>query len=80
MNSLSGNPFAEYHQHRPGVTEDDGQWAIAQAALALAFEQRTANLIAQLSMRLAALGKDVELQGDVMTELNTRLGLNGGTK
>lgn len=78
MNDMSGNPYAEAHQHRPGVTEDDGHWAIAQATLALAYEQRTANLIAQLDMRIAALGKVVEMQGEVAVELNARLGVTAG--
>lgn len=72
MNDMSGNPYAEAHQHRPGVTEDDEQWAIAQATLALAFEQRTASLVA-----LYTAGPKFD---SLHEQIKARLGLNGDTK
>ena len=94
MNSLPGNDHAAVSKFRTeGVHEwqsREGETdatciamaidANTEATLALAFEQRTANLIDQLSMRIAALGKDIELKGEVMDELNARLGLNGDAK
>ena len=75
---LAGNPYAEHHQHRPGVTEDNEQWAIAQATLALVFEQRTANLIALAEF----YGNDGHREHGlpILNEINTRLGLNGEAK
>ncbi|HCG55358.1 MULTISPECIES: hypothetical protein [Brevibacterium] len=76
MNSLPGNPYAECHQHRPGVTEDNEQWAIAQATLALAFEQRTANLIAITNLRCVLAGEGAHLDDETQALLAERFGLS----
>lgn len=75
MNDMPGNPYAESHQHRPGVTEDDGQHAIAQATLALAFEQRTANQIAWISLGVNSYASDVDIDDEVRQEIGARLGI-----
>lgn len=51
MSNLPGNPFAETHTINGTITEDDGDWATAQATLALAYEQRTANLLEVLELQ-----------------------------
>jgi len=63
MSTLPGNPFAETHDCKGETAENDGDWAVAQAMLALAFEQRTANLIAW-----QALGVQVEAQNGNTSE------------
>lgn len=44
MPNLPGNPYAEHSGVNATSCENDPQWGIAQAVMALAFEQRTANL------------------------------------
>lgn len=74
MSNLPGNPFAETHTINGTLTEDDGDWAAAQATLALAYEQRTATLVqALLSDSLVTDGKYEEIQAEV----RKRLGLGG---
>ena len=43
---MDGNPYAEQSAIQPHLTENDGFWGISQTIMALAYEQRTANLIA----------------------------------
>ncbi|RBP66398.1 hypothetical protein DFO66_103345 [Brevibacterium sanguinis] len=63
---LEGNPFADYATH---------QGCAASATLALAFEQRTANLIAVTNLRLSAglAGATIDAETDAL--YNARLGL-----
>lgn len=82
MRTMSGNPHYDLagdsiRASWAGSTEVHQHSAQIEATLALAFEQRTANLIAQLDLRIRAIGKGIELQGDVVDELNARLGLEG---
>lgn len=49
--------------------------AQAEATLALAFEQRTANLLASLEMSLRAQGQLNIDRDQLVTQINTRLGL-----
>lgn len=92
MSTMPGNPHAndsevltetigEHWIAQEGMTDATGIASVIQAnteaTLALAFEQRTANLIAQVDMRLNALRVGVELQDSIMNELNSRLGLDG---
>lgn len=70
--SMPGNPYAELHQHQPGATEGDGEWAVAQATLALAHEQRTATLVNVVRM-YADLGMGDQAAGIIDTITN-RLG------
>lgn len=51
LSNLPGNPFAETHKVNGTLSEDDSEWAIAQATLALAYEQRTANLLKVLELQ-----------------------------
>jgi len=46
MSNLPGNPHAEAWKD-----EHDGAWGMTQATLALAFEQRTANLLKVLELQ-----------------------------
>ena len=65
--SLPGNPYAG-----PSPKGD----AATQATLALAFEQRTANLIAELSMQALLDQQGIVLSGETVDALNARLGLD----
>lgn len=67
-NSLPGNPYAG-----PSPKGD----AATQATLALAFEQRTANLIAELSMQALMDQQGIVLSDAAVDTLNSRLGLGG---
>lgn len=96
MSDLPGNPFADaheetYHQVGQDMVADLGQteatliWSAienhATATLALAYEQRTANLIA-VATAVSENGVyqlDPALIGAAQEELATRLGL-GATK
>lgn len=84
MNSLPGNPHFDLagESIRASWPKTDTaplhlQSAQVEATLALAYEQRTANLIAQVDMRLNALRVGIELQDSIRNELNSRLGLGG---
>lgn len=73
MSNLPGNPHSEAWKD-----ESDGQWGVVQATLALAYEQRTANLIALLDTpagRLAFMGEPDDAMGAVQEEIRERLGL-----
>ena len=74
MSDLPGNPFAETHTINGTLTEDDGDWAAAQATLALAYEQRTANLIALAQLCVSIDGPTVDLSEDLQ-QITERLGL-----
>lgn len=54
--------------------------ALTQATLALAYEQRTANLIALTNLSLSAGVHGAEFDSETADLINTRLGLNGDTK
>lgn len=71
-NPMSGNPYAELHQHQPGATEGDGEWAVAQATLALAHEQRTLTLVNVVRM-YADLGMAEHTTG-IIDAITNRLG------
>lgn len=74
MSGLEGNPYADAHQHRPGVTEDDSQWAIAQAVLALAHEQRTATLLSQHQYALNLhLSGEKSITAEELNKLNEQI-------
>lgn len=73
-NPMSGNPYAKLHQHQPGATEGDGEWAVAQATLALAHEQRTATLVNMVRM-YADLGMAEHTTG-IVDAISNRLGGN----
>lgn len=53
------------------------QSAQVEATLALAFEQRTANLIALTGMKLQVLAQGADFRGELAEELNSRLGWGG---
>lgn len=46
MSLMNGNPYATATKVSSTEHEHDGDWGNTQAVMALAFEQRTANLIA----------------------------------
>lgn len=71
-NPMPGNPYAELHQHQPGATEGDGEWAVAQATLALAHEKRTATLVNVVRM-YADLGMAEHATG-IIDAITNRLG------
>lgn len=63
----AGNPFAEVHENDYGISAE------ACATLALAFEQRTANLIAA-----AQIADDETADRLWVDHITPRLGLDGG--
>lgn len=73
---LAGNPYADalklHQDHGNSISP------AAQATLALAFEQRTANLIALAEF----YGNDGHREHGlpILKEINTRIGLNGDAK
>lgn len=67
-NPLPGNP----HHYDANTDAPPGQYQVAQATLALAFETRTATLVALLDS--GALGADYT---QVAGQINPRLGLGG---
>lgn len=72
MSILPGNPYGTASNVSPHEGENDGDWTIAQATLALAYEQRTATLVqALLSDSLVVDGK----YDDIQAEVRQRLGL-----
>lgn len=90
MNNLPGNPFEEVHErihHQVGdctvsvMGETDATliWSAienhGQAALALAFEQRTANLIAYMQLGVLAHERGITFEDDVADEIMWRLGI-----
>ncbi|MGP9727930.1 hypothetical protein [Glutamicibacter sp. AOP3-A1-12] len=68
--NLSGNPYGTASNISPHESEDDGHCIIAQATLALAFEQRTANLIAYIE----SFGGGIEYE-TIWADIRARLGL-----
>lgn len=74
MSSLPGNPFAETHKVNGTLSEDDGEWAIAQATLALAYEQRTATLVALMTTPDEILIPGINY-GEAARQIGPRLGL-----
>lgn len=70
MSILPGNPYGTASNVSPHEGENDGDWTIAQATLALAYEQRTANLLA-----LAQFTSGVQVAGDLMDQVAKRLGM-----
>lgn len=85
--SLPGNPEAEAVARLTAATtvaaEGDPSANVlalltyTQATLALAFEQRTANLITEISMQALLDQQGITLSDDAIDELNARLGLGG---
>lgn len=72
---LSGNPHADalkLHQDFGNTMSPS-----VQATLALAYEQRTANLIAELSMQALMDQQGIVLSDATVDTLNARLGLDG---
>ena len=66
MSNLPGNPHAEAWKD-----ESDGAWGMTQATLALAYEQRTANLIALADLTMhGGLNPDYDME-----TIYNRLGL-----
>lgn len=70
MSILPGNPYATAHNASPCEGENEGDWAIAQATLALAYEQRTANLIA-----VAKWTNGLDVASNLMDQVAERMGL-----
>lgn len=68
---MRGNPHAEASAVKAGVEELNEHWGIAQATLALAYEQRTANLIAFVKLQA-----EQSLTGGGLELLRKRLGLD----
>lgn len=92
MSTMSGNPHAndsevltetigEHWIAQEGMTDATGIASVIQAnteaTLALAFEQRTANLIAELSMQALLDQQGIVLSEETVDMLNARLGLDG---
>lgn len=73
MSNLSGNPYVD-----SDITYADTRMELAKATLALAYEQRTANLIALAQMMLNVDGPTGSLDEDLAIIFN-RLG-GGDTK
>lgn len=71
MNELPGNPHYDEANH----DGPDGDWRLAQATLALAYEQRTANLIELLRMRVEFAQVGAILEADAIEEIDGRMGL-----
>lgn len=73
MSNLPGNPYADaltdYTDPRNSIE--------ALATLALAYEQRTANLIAALHLQAVNHQADIHLMEGPADMLNERLGLDG---
>lgn len=65
---MKGNPFVQYLQTRPTSDAE----AVMNATLALAFEQRTANLLAFADMEIRSNG---ELPQSLRHQIGERLGL-----
>ncbi|PCC37438.1 hypothetical protein [Glutamicibacter sp. BW77] len=78
MSSLPGNPYGTASNISPHEGERDGDWVIAQATLALAYEQRTIALIAFAQLCVTIDGTGVNLHSE-LGQINARLGL-GNTK
>ncbi|PRB72515.1 hypothetical protein [Arthrobacter sp. MYb213] len=74
MSNLPGNPCGTASHVSPHEGENDGDWTIAQATLALAYEQRSANLIA-----LATLTANSNTDYDMET-IYKRLGMGPGER
>lgn len=70
MSTLPGNPYANASNVSMHKGELDGDWAVAQATLALAYEQRTANLIALAQLTNPNLSPDYDME-----KIYNRLGL-----
>ncbi|TSI11955.1 hypothetical protein [Brevibacterium aurantiacum] len=68
MNALPGNP----HHYEAHMDAPNGYYQVAQATLALAFEQRTANIIA-MAAQCTANGRK-ELGHPFIEEAGERLG------
>lgn len=81
MSILPGNPYATAHNASPYEGENEGDWAIAQATLALAYEQRntTLALIATSTAPDGTYALDPELVHNAQSQLANLLGL-GDTK
>lgn len=92
MSTMPGNPHAkdsevltetigEHWIAQEGMTDATGIASVIQAnteaTLALAFEQRTANLIAELSMQALLDQQGIVLSEETVDTLNARLGLDG---
>ncbi|WP_404285232.1 hypothetical protein [Glutamicibacter arilaitensis] len=81
---LPGNPFAVMANDALGCTPINAEdqlnlntSAVSNATLALAYEQRTANLIALAQLHVSAEGSSVDLSDDV-AEITERLGMRVG--
>lgn len=70
--SLPGNPYITAELEDVARTHS----AEASATLALAFEQRTANLIAMTTLVVECLNTKRGIDDESATVLNARLGLN----
>jgi hypothetical protein len=66
--------YAAARNHSDG-TESDQRFSQAEATLALAYEQRTANLIAWHDSLLMRARKDTPEALDLMDKIKERLGL-----
>jgi hypothetical protein len=64
--------YAAARNHSDG-TESDQRFSQAEATLALAYEQRTANLIAWLQLQVSV--PDLAMDDPAVVELQKRLGL-----
>ena len=74
--NFPGNPYAAHSGVSDDACENNGHWGIAQATMALAYEQRTATLL-QFLMWEPTRGVDspgAELQKQIVQ----RLGLDQG--
>lgn len=74
MNTMNGNPYAE---EMAGYADPRNSLE-AQATLALAFEQRTANLIAAAETIHEDGGIFPNASNGLRLQILARLGLNGG--
>ena len=72
-NPMHGNPYAEKSAIQPHLTENDGFWGISQTIMALAYEQRTANLFAL--MQWARAQGDIEGSTELHNKIVERMGL-----
>lgn len=73
MSLMDGNPYATASKVSATEHEHDGDWGNTQAVMALAFEQRTANLIAYQALWNQI--EDSRPTDEVDNEMAERLGL-----
>lgn len=76
---MEGNPFQHFEEAAALLANTPGEYEIekskALATLALAYEARTANLIAMAQLVIAVDGPTADLEAD-FAAITTRLGLN----